>query len=80
MANAHQDPDSDGMRIFDRGYLVGVSGFIIAFIALPLTKYSVQGIGIIDLCQGKEGQIVRSLVLIEIGMDSFHFISYKSPK
>ena len=55
VANAHHLQDPDGMRTFDRGYLLGVSLFVILLNLLPLLQFSVHGIPEIDDCLRQEG-------------------------
>ena len=53
VANAHHEPDPEEMKIFDRGYLVGVSIFVILLNILPLLQFSVHGIPDIEDCRGQ---------------------------
>ena len=55
VANAHHLPDPDGMKTFDRGYLLGVSVLVILLNLLPLLQFSVHGIPEIEDCLGQEG-------------------------
>ena len=55
VANAHQLPDPDEMKTFDRGYLLGVSLFVILLNLLPLLQFSVHGIPEIEDCSRQEG-------------------------
>ena len=42
MANAHNDPGIDGMKIFNIGYLVGIAGILLAWNSAILIKVSVS--------------------------------------
>ena len=51
VANAHQEQEPEGKRIFDIGYLVGVVGLLVVMIPLPLMiLYHVNGISFIQRC------------------------------
>ena len=42
MANAHNDPGVDGMKIFNIGYLVGITGILLAWNSAILIKVTVS--------------------------------------
>ena len=42
MANAHNDPGIDGMKIFNIGYLVGIAGILLAWNSAILIKVTVS--------------------------------------
>ena len=50
VANAHQEQEPEGKRVFDIGYLVGVVGLLVVMIPLPLMIYYVNGIPFIERC------------------------------
>ena len=50
VANAHQEQEPEGKRVFDIGYLVGVVGLLVVMIPLPLMIYHVNGIPFIERC------------------------------
>ena len=50
VANAHQEQEPEGKRVFDIGYLVGVVGLLVVVIPLPLMIYYVNGIPFIERC------------------------------
>ena len=65
VANAHHEQDPEGMKIFDRGYLVGVSIFVILLNILPPIQFSVHGIPDISYCLGEGGdQSFATLMVI----------------
>ena len=59
MANAHQDPGPEGMRLFDTGYLVAVFAFLLFSNGFPLLQFLTHGNPHLARCRGegeKEGE------------------------
>ena len=55
VANAHQNPDPEAMKTFDRGYLVAVVGFLVCIDGSIILDYYIQfeklrGTYIIEAC------------------------------
>ena len=43
VANAHQDPGPEGVRLFDTGYLVAVAGFLVFTNGFPVVQFLTHG-------------------------------------
>ena len=41
VANAHQEPGPEGLRIFDTGYLVAVTAFLLFSTGFPVVQFLV---------------------------------------
>ena len=77
VANAHHLPDPDGMKIFDRAYLVGVSVFVILLNILPLLQFSVHGIPEIEYCQGQEDPNHQTFPTLMVTAAVFGFLFFR---
>ena len=76
VANAHNEPDPEGMKIFDRGYLVGVGIFIILLNILPLLQFWVHGIPEIEDCRGQGDPDQKSFPTLMVTAAVFGFLFF----
>lgn len=76
VANAHHEPDPEEMKIFDRGYLVGVSFFVILLIILPLLQFSVHGIPEIEDCLGQGDHQTFPTLMVTAAVFGFLFFIF----
>ena len=72
MANAHQDPGPEGMRLFDMGYLVAVFAFLLFSNGFPLLQFLTHGNPHLARCrgegekEGEEGEAFTPLMIIGV--------------
>ena len=66
VANAPHDPGNEGRRIFDIGYLVAVSVFLLLVNGFPLFQFLVHGNPHVVMCQsqGQDHITVSPLMII----------------
>ena len=76
VANAHQEQEPEGKRVFDIGYLVGVVGLLVVVISLPPMIYYVNGIPFIERCQDADTQTdhgILRVAVIALSLSTFTF-------
>ena len=75
VANAHQDPGPEGVRLFDTGYLVAVAGFLVFTNGFPVVQFLTHGNPHLAQCrtEGANHEVQSPpLSLVQITRDTVH--------